>query len=78
MFIEYMNEKGVDSSERLMNSLEAFAKLDEFDELEQQFKKIMFHAKEMQKEDEKSRQDVRDQVEKEVSLAKQKHSYLNN
>ena len=34
MFIEYMNEKGVDSSERLMNSLEAFAKLDEFDELE--------------------------------------------
>ena len=38
----------------------------------------MFHAKEMQKEDEKSRQDVRDQVEKEVSLAKQKHSYLNN
>ena len=41
MYLEYMEEIGVDSSDRLMKSLNEFAKLEEFTDLHKQFKSIL-------------------------------------
>jgi len=37
MYLEYMDEIGVESSERMLKSLEEFSKIDEFKLLHKQF-----------------------------------------
>ncbi len=38
MYAEYMSEMGVESSDRMLRSLEEFAKLEEFNDLHKQFR----------------------------------------
>lgn len=45
MFVEYLNQKGVDAQQRFMESLEDFARFDEFDDLRKQFYQILLKAK---------------------------------
>ncbi len=33
LYVEFMNDQGIESSERMMNALEDFAKMDEFNDL---------------------------------------------
>lgn len=41
MYAEYMSEMGVESSDRMLRSLEEFAKLEEFNDLHKQFRQII-------------------------------------
>ena len=41
MYSEYMQEMGVESSDRMLKSLEEFAKFEEFNDLHKQFKNII-------------------------------------
>lgn len=50
MYAEYMSEMGVESSDRMLKSLEEFAKLDEFNDLHKQFRTIISSHVEKKKE----------------------------
>lgn len=73
MFIEYMDEKGVDAQERLLQSLEDFAKFDEFEGLQKRFREIMVTAKEKQKEQKLSRDELMEKIDKEVKQVMKKY-----
>ena len=74
MFLEYMNEKGQDSQQRLLESLEQFAKLDEFDDLQKQFTQIMINAKENQKKEKQHRGELVEKIDKEVDKVMKKYN----
>ena len=73
MFLEYMNEKGQDSQQRLLESLEQFAKFDEFDDLQKQFTQIMINAKENQKKEKQHRGELVEKIDKEVDKVMKKY-----
>jgi hypothetical protein len=45
LYLDFMQEKGLESQQRMMNSLEDFAKLDEFTSLKKQFTDMLSEHK---------------------------------
>lgn len=45
LYLEFMQEKGMESQQRVMNSLEDFAKLEEFTSIKQQFTDMLSEHK---------------------------------
>jgi hypothetical protein len=50
LYLDFMQEKGLESQTRMMKSLEEFAKLEEFEVLKNKFTKIMSEHKEKREE----------------------------
>ena len=67
LYLEFMEDSGVDSSQRMMKALEDFAKMDEFNELHSQFKGIMQDYKVKKDEQEIKQCEVRASVDKQVT-----------
>ncbi|CDW88904.1 UNKNOWN [Stylonychia lemnae] len=74
MYLEYMDEIGVPSSERMMKSLDEFAKMDEFKQLHKQFQDIMKTQKEKSDIQDNKSDQLRKDVEKQVDEVMKRYS----
>eukprot|EP00347_Sterkiella_histriomuscorum_P021756 403332873 len=74
MYLEYMDEIGVDSSQRMLKSLEEFSKIDEYKQLHKQFQDIMSTHKEKMSHQDANEETLRKQVNTQVNEVLDRYS----
>ena len=74
MYLEYMDEIGVDSTMRMVKSLEEFAKVDEYSQLHSEFQSIMSAHKQRAELQDTQQETLRKEVEKQVNEVMHRYS----
>ncbi len=74
LYLDFMQEKGLESQERMMKSLDEFAKMDEFDKLRKQFTGILGEHKTQKDANEEKTERRGREIDKQVSEVMERYS----